>query len=65
MQTKDISRRDLFKAAGALVVTFSLFGSVSRSAGTSHAHIDPYGNSDYLDPTLLDSWLAIAAGRHG
>jgi CO/xanthine dehydrogenase Mo-binding subunit len=59
MRNKDISRRDIFKGAGALVVTFSLFGSVADALGQATAHIDPYGNSDYLDPTSLDSWLAI------
>ncbi len=54
-----ISRRELLKSTGALVVSFSLFGTLSEALGQATAHIDPYGNSDYLDPTSLDSWLAI------
>jgi nicotinate dehydrogenase subunit B len=54
-----ISRREMLQSTGALVVSFSLFGSLSEALGQATAHIDPYGNSDYLDPTSLDSWLAI------
>lgn len=59
MQNTTVSRRELLKGTGALVVSFSLFGSVRAALGQATAHIDPYGNSDYLDPTALDSWLAI------
>jgi nicotinate dehydrogenase subunit B len=59
MTTKSISRRQILKGSGALVVSFSLFGKVARSFGQATAHIDPYGNSDYLDPSSLDSWLAV------
>src|SRR6267154_4261878 len=55
METKAISRRDLLKGTGALIVSFSFFGSASnalaQSAGLSE---------DGLDPTALDSWIAVA-----
>ena len=38
MRNKDISRRDLLKGAGALVVTFQSFGSVARRAGVKRRH---------------------------
>src|SRR5271155_3349530 len=59
MQRSAISRRE-FLAGGALVVSFSLFGPVYRVLGQAATHIDPYGNPDYLDPTFLDSWIAVA-----
>ena len=59
MHTTTISRREILKSTGALVVSFSLFGTVSEALAQATAHSDPYGNSDYLDPTSLDSWLAI------
>lgn len=54
-----ISRRDFLRTSGALVVSFSLFGPGVRAFAQGATHIDPYGNPDYLDPGLLDSWLAI------
>src|SRR5882672_9537290 len=55
METKAISRRDLLKGTGALIVSFSFFGPASnalaQSAGLSE---------DGLDPTALDSWIAVA-----
>ena len=55
---KGFSRRELLKG-GALVVSFSVLGPLSKVFGQATAHIDPYGNLDYLDPTLLDSWVAV------
>ena len=52
------SRREILKG-GALVVSFSILGPLSRAFGQATAHIDPYGNPDYLDPRQLDSWVAI------
>src|SRR5712692_8073818 len=55
METKAISRRDLLKGTGALVVSFSLFepaaGLLAQSAAPSG--VEP-------DAASLDSWLAIA-----
>jgi nicotinate dehydrogenase subunit B len=59
MNTKSISRRQILKGSGALVVSFSLFGRASQGFGQALAHSDPYANPDYLDPRELDSWLAV------
>lgn len=59
MNTKAISRRQILKGSGALVVSFSLFGHSSRLLGQALAHSDPYDNPDYLDPRELDSWLGV------
>ena len=32
---------------------------LSKALGQATAHIDPYGNPDYLDPRQLDSWVAV------
>src|SRR5438270_12202534 len=53
METSTISRRELLKGTGALVVSFSLFGSVSRALAQAAAGGEPVATS-------LDSWLAIA-----
>lgn len=55
METKPISRRDLLKASGVLIVSFSFFGPVSRVLAQSEGLSD-----DGLDPTALDSWIAVA-----
>ena len=52
------TRRDLLKG-GALVVSFSILSPLSKAFGQATAHIDPYGNPDYLDPRQLDSWVAV------
>ena len=73
MNAKNLSRRQLLKGSGALVVSFSLYGPLSRalaqSDGTPQAR--PYAAEridlgtftpevgDYLDPQELDSWLAV------
>ncbi len=60
---KSISRRQLLKGAGALVVSFSFWGPASRAfaqaAARSAGTTAPYGDGD-LAATQLDSWLAIA-----
>lgn len=59
MRASVFSRREILKSTGALVVSFSLFRSLPRAFAQAAAHIDPYDNPDYLDPSLLDSWLVI------
>jgi CO/xanthine dehydrogenase Mo-binding subunit len=59
MNATGITRRDLLKS-GALVVGFTLIDPLSTAFGQATAHIDPYSNPDYLDPTQLDSWVAVA-----
>jgi len=55
MDSKTISRRDILKGTGALIVSFSFFGSVSNALGQSAGL-----SEDGLDPTALDSWIAVA-----
>ena len=55
MPTKTISRRDLLKSSGALIVSFSFFGPVSKALAQSAGL-----SEDGLDPTALDSWIAVA-----
>ncbi len=55
METKSISRRDLLKSTGVLVVGFSFFGSAARALAQGEGL-----SVDGMDPTVLDSWLAIA-----
>jgi len=51
-----ISRRDLLKGTAALVVTVSVPGAVQpASANTVTGHM-----TRLLDPTVLDTWLAIS-----
>ena len=51
-----ISRRDLLKGTAALVITVSVPGSIQHaSAGTVAGH-----QTRILDPTVLDTWLAIS-----
>src|SRR6266436_3758500 len=73
LDTKSISRRQLLKSSGALVVSFSLYGPLSRALAQSQETLElrPYavervdlgtftpGPGDYLDPKELDSWLAV------
>ena len=58
MNTTRFSRRELLKG-GALVISFSILAPLSKALGQATAHIDPYGNPDYLDPRQLDSWVAV------
>jgi nicotinate dehydrogenase subunit B len=73
IHTKSISRRQLLKSSGALVVSFSLYGPLSRAFAQSGETPEPRpfavervdlgtftpGPGDYLDPKELDSWLAV------
>jgi nicotinate dehydrogenase subunit B len=54
METGTISRRELLKGTGALVVSFSLFGSAARALAQAAA-----GGGE-PEAASLDSWLAIA-----
>jgi nicotinate dehydrogenase subunit B len=60
MPKKLFSRRDVLRGTGALVVSFSflppshLRAQLGPPPGSS-----PYNNPDYLDPTALDSWIAV------
>jgi nicotinate dehydrogenase subunit B len=67
--SKAISRRELLQGAGALIVGFNILGplpslaqqaEIPGIAGVPDGMASvPYGNPDYLDPSLLDSWLAV------
>ena len=73
IDTKSITRRQLLKSSGALVVSFSLYGPLSRALAQSQETLEPRpyavervdlgtftpGPGDYLDPRELDSWLAV------
>ena len=54
MKTMEITRRQFLQTGGALIVSFSLF-SPARKALAQFATL-PSGD---IDPTSLDSWLAI------
>ncbi|MGH7766021.1 MAG: molybdopterin cofactor-binding domain-containing protein, partial [Candidatus Binatia bacterium] len=55
MRDTSFSRRQFLKGTGALVVSFSFFRPLSDALAQSAA---PMGGD--LDPTALDSWLAVA-----
>jgi nicotinate dehydrogenase subunit B len=55
-----LSRREVLKGTGALVVSFNMFGPVSRVMAQLSAGPDLAGD---LQATSLDSWIAI--GRDG
>src|SRR5258708_13092102 len=55
METKTISRRDLLKSTGILVVSFSFFGPITKGLAQGDGL-----SVDGMDPTVLDSWMAIA-----
>ena len=55
MLDNSVSRRQFLKGTGALVVSFSFSGPASRALAQSMGSF----NSE-LDPTSLDSWLAVA-----
>ena len=59
METKSISRRQLLKGTGALVVGFSFWGPASRAFAQAAGQSAVTGSGD-LDAGQLDSWLAIA-----
>lgn len=54
-----ISRREFLGHGGALLVSFTVFGTGADDLAQAAEQIDPYDSPDYLDPRLLDSWLAI------
>jgi len=66
MDTKSLSRRELLHSTGALVVGFNLMGWVNQTEAQvpDGAASSPYDNPDYLDPTSLDSWLAVMPDGH-
>jgi nicotinate dehydrogenase subunit B len=55
METKSISRRDLLKSTGVLIVGFSFFGTAARALAQGEGL-----SVDGMDPTVLDSWMAIS-----
>ena len=55
METKSISRRDLLKSTGVLIVGFSFFGAAGRALAQGDGL-----SVDGMDPTVLDSWMAIS-----
>jgi CO/xanthine dehydrogenase Mo-binding subunit len=55
METKSISRRDILKSTGVLVVGFSFFGGAAKVLAQGSGL-----SVDGMDPTVLDSWLAIS-----
>lgn len=54
METSTVSRRELLKGTGALVVSFSLFGPAARALAQAAA-----AGSGEPEAASLDSWLAI------
>ena len=58
--TTPISRRNLLKSAGALVVSFDLFGPVPRLLAQGTQGGTPISNAGGLSPDQLDSWIAVA-----
>ena len=54
METSTVSRRELLKGTGALVVSFSLFGPSARALAQAAA-----AGSGEPEAASLDSWLAI------
>jgi nicotinate dehydrogenase subunit B len=53
-----VSRRDFMKSCGALVVSFSATSQAALFAA-SQGPFDTHGS--HIDPTKLDSWIAVAA----
>src|SRR6202047_1531825 len=53
METNSISRRDLLKSTGVLIVGFSFFGTASKVLAQGDGL-----SVDGMDPTVLDSWMA-------
>ena len=60
MKQTEISRRDVLRSAGALIVSFPLFG-VSAVLGQGAQGGSPISNAGGLPADQLDSWIAIAA----
>ena len=71
--TKQISRRQILKGGGALVVSFSMFGPLLKAFAQDAPEARPLAAErvdlgtfipelgDYLDPRDLYSWLVVAA----
>src|SRR3989449_9074107 len=58
MTRMNISRRDLLKAGGALVVSFIVPGGIRTALGQASGTI---GGKPALTPDELDSWIAVKA----
>ena len=56
MNPSRISRRDLLKAGGALVISFMVPGPVETALGQASG---PVGGKPPLLPDELDSWIAV------
>ena len=61
MTSKTISRRDLLKGSGAVIVGFNLFGPAARLLAQGAQGGTPISNAGGLPSTELDSWIAVAA----
>jgi nicotinate dehydrogenase subunit B len=61
MNNQTISRRELLKGAGALVVSFSLWSPLSRALAQSANPTSLLPAPAEPEATSLDSWLAVAA----
>ena len=59
MISKKISRRDVLKRSGALIVSFNLFDPVLRLLAQGTQGGTPISNAGGLSPDQLDSWIAI------
>ena len=55
-----ISRRELLKSTGALIVGFKLFGSLPRLLAQGAQGGTPISNAGGLPADQLDSWIAVA-----
>ena len=53
-----LSRRDFLKTSGALIVSFTTVAALDRT-GLAQGPFDTHAS--HVDPSQLDSWLAIAA----
>ena len=58
--TSTFTRRSLLKNTGAFIVSFNLFGSISRLLAQGAQGGTPISNAGGLPPDQLDSWIAIA-----
>jgi len=59
LHEKEFSRKGFVRAGGALIVSFSLAGAgLASKAEAGSVQSGPYG-SNFIDPTQVDSWLAI------
>src|ERR1700721_2876340 len=58
--TSTITRRSLLKNTGAFIVSFNLFGSISRLLAQGAQGGTSISNAGGLPPDQLDSWIAVA-----